>query len=55
MNAVQWTQDENEALDFKDRPVALAIARELGLQNIQVVSVRKGGKPGSGSRTRIDT
>jgi hypothetical protein len=39
-----WTKDPNEAMDFESSAVAATVARELGLQRVEIVYVSAVGK-----------
>ena len=49
-----WTKDQNEALDFERSVMAISVARELRLQNIEVVHVSEDGTPFLETRLNID-
>jgi hypothetical protein len=52
--SADWTTDQNEALNFEDSAVASTVARELRLQNIEIVHVSEDGTPFLGTRLKID-
>jgi CheY-like chemotaxis protein len=48
----RWTQKQSEALGFADQDAAIRVARELRLQNVEVLHLNAEGRPLLG--TRID-
>ena len=52
--AADWTTDQNEALNFEGRRLAVAVARELRLQNIEVLHVSEDGTPYLRTRLEIE-
>jgi hypothetical protein len=52
--AALWTKEPNEALNFENRAVAATVARELGLQNAEIVYVSADGKLILETRLDID-
>jgi hypothetical protein len=53
-SATVWTKDPNEALDFEKSVMAISVARELRLQNIEVVHISEDGVPFLETRLKID-
>ena len=53
-SAALWTTDQNEALNFENRAVAVTVSRELRLQNVEIVYVNEEGGPLSGRGIKID-
>ena len=53
-SATRWTKDQHEAYDFGDHDAAIRVARELRLQNIELLHVNKDGSPILGTRLEID-
>ena len=51
--ATLWTEDKNEAMDFERSVIAVTVARELRLQNIEVVHVSEDGTPFLETRLKI--
>ncbi len=52
--ASDWTEDPLKALNFDHRDVAANVARELGLQNMEVLVASEDGTPIFGTRLKID-
>jgi hypothetical protein len=52
--STNWTHDQKEALDFGDNEVAIRVARELRLQNVELLHVTDDGGPLFGTRIEID-
>jgi len=52
--ATSWTKDQKDAMNFEASVVAISVARELRLQNIEVVHVGEDGTPFLETRLKID-
>ena len=52
--AADWTTDQKEALNFEGRRLAVAVAHELRLQNIELLHVSEDGTPYLRTRLEID-
>ena len=52
--ATVWTTDQNEALNFESSVVAISVARQLRLQNIEVLHVSEDGVPFLETRLKLD-
>ena len=51
--ATDWTKDMNDALNFESSIMTVSVARELHLQNIEVVHISEDGVPFLESRLKI--
>ena len=49
-----WTKNQQEAMDFEASVMAIDVARELRLQNIEVVHVSEDGTVFLQTRLKID-
>ena len=52
--ATRWTPDQNEAHDFEEIDMALRVARELRLQNVELVDVLDDGTELMATRLNSD-
>ena len=49
-----WTKDQNEAMDFERSVIAVSVARELRLQDMEVVHVSEDGTIFLETRIKMD-
>ena len=49
-----WTKDQHEAMDFEASAVAISVARELRLENMEVILVSEDGVVFLATRLKID-
>ena len=53
-SATLWVKEPGEALDFESRTIAASVARELRLQNVEIVYANAEGKVILETRLGID-